>query len=305
MRRVDRSPPAGESISIGAAVAQLQERFSDISHSSLRFLEREGFISSQRTSGGHRLYTNDDIEHVALIKRWQAEGLSLSQIRQRLSLRDALQDPAELSGNFFGLLKAHRLEEAERLILDADRAGLEPQTMFFDVLRPAMVAIGQGWANGEISVFHEKEASEVCRELVTDITLRHAPDFAEGPLLVAACVEGERHEIGLRMVYGLLRQRGYRVRYLGADVATVFLVDAIENNDPIAVLLSSSVEQSFDGCMSAVRAINDLRSEDSVPLVVVGGEVVERRRQELADLGAVPMRDEHMMSCLDELLSTA
>ncbi len=59
--------------SIGAALEQLQPEFPDLTQSSLRFLEREGLIQPQRTEGGHRLYSDQDIARVRLIKRLQAQ----------------------------------------------------------------------------------------------------------------------------------------------------------------------------------------------------------------------------------------
>src|SRR5215216_3859398 len=74
-----------ELLSIGSVVAELQRLYPDVSHSSLRFLEREGLIASIRTPGGHRLYSRGDVERIRQIKMWQAQRLSLDQIRQRLT----------------------------------------------------------------------------------------------------------------------------------------------------------------------------------------------------------------------------
>jgi len=62
-------------LSIGAMVAELHRAFPDVTHSSLRFLEREGLITATRTPGGHRLYTHADVERVRQIKTWQAQRL--------------------------------------------------------------------------------------------------------------------------------------------------------------------------------------------------------------------------------------
>ena len=58
-------------MSIGEAVATLRLRYPSVTHSSLRFLEREGLVKSSRTGGGHRLYAPADLERVLLIKGWQ------------------------------------------------------------------------------------------------------------------------------------------------------------------------------------------------------------------------------------------
>ncbi len=56
---------------IGQILKLLKPEFSELSSSSLRFLEKEGLLHPQRTQGGHRLYKEDDIARIRLIKRLQ------------------------------------------------------------------------------------------------------------------------------------------------------------------------------------------------------------------------------------------
>ena len=109
------SAPASEKlVSIGAAVELLRDQYPDVTHSSLRFLEREGLISSSRTAGGHRLYTQGDIDRVLLIKSWQRQGRSLDDIRTLLESRSQLLDPTEISRQFLELALSSQLEQAGR-----------------------------------------------------------------------------------------------------------------------------------------------------------------------------------------------
>jgi len=303
---VAESPENSEElVPIGVAVETLRRDYPDISHSSLRFLEREGLVRSSRTSGGHRLYRQSDIEQIALIKNWQRQGRTLEEIRQLLDARQRLCLPVDISEQFLRLALESRLEEAGELILQADNAGIATETLFFEVLRPALVRLGELWASGQASVHQEKEISVLARELVIELTQRHTPTEPTKSLLISACAPGERHEIGISMVNGLLRQNGYRVRYLGPDVETEFLINAIRANRPSAVLLTSSIEKSFPGCLDAVDAVRNSWSGAELPLIFVGGEMVERRAQELVDLGAIPVRDVRMMLRLGGLLSAA
>lgn len=295
--------PSDELITIGAAVTLLQESYPEITHSSLRFLEREGLLTSSRTEGGHRLFARADIDRVLLIKEWQRKGLSLDQIRELLEARNRLLVPREISREFLELALASQMEDATQLVLQADKVGMNPETTFYEVLQPALIRLGEKWVEGSATVHQEKEMSVLCRELVTEITLRHSPDFPNGTLFISACVAGERHEIGLCMVSGLLRQRGHRVRYLGPDVATPFLIEAIEAHHPAAVLLTSTIEESFGGCIDAVSAVYENWPGDRAPIVIVGGEMAAHRAQELVDLGALPVRDIRQMLRFDKLLA--
>jgi DNA-binding transcriptional MerR regulator len=70
---------------IGEVVRRLSEEFPDISISKIRFLEDEGLLTPQRTRGGYRLFSEDDLERLTTILRLQRdEFLPLRVIRDEL-----------------------------------------------------------------------------------------------------------------------------------------------------------------------------------------------------------------------------
>ncbi|WP_280381693.1 redox-sensitive transcriptional activator SoxR [Nocardia wallacei] len=62
---------------------QLSER-SGVAVSALHFYEREGLISSRRTSGNQRRYSRETLRRVAFIRISQRVGIPLSEIRKAL-----------------------------------------------------------------------------------------------------------------------------------------------------------------------------------------------------------------------------
>lgn len=88
-----------EYMTIGETVALLQKEFPDLTSSSLRFLEKEGLLHPQRTPGGHRLYNDDDIARIRLIKHLQSERhYPLEVIRHMLAkLEHARDQEAEIA----------------------------------------------------------------------------------------------------------------------------------------------------------------------------------------------------------------
>jgi DNA-binding transcriptional MerR regulator/methylmalonyl-CoA mutase cobalamin-binding subunit len=282
-----RDNPERELMPIGVVVASLRPEYPDVSHSSLRFLEREGLITPTRTPGGHRLFTAADLERVRQIKAWQGQRLSLEQIRQRLAERDATGSPTEVANQFLELALAGKLEQAQRVVLTASDLGLPLEELYLSVLRPALWELGNRWERGEVTVAQEKEVSHVARDLIAELGVR-ASTVVDGVNngVVAACVAGERHELGLLMVSGLLRKRGVSVHVLGADVATAFLVDAVRHRQPPAVLLSVT----GDEYLPAIRVVaNALRAIRTIPQLLAGGQAVERQADLVAGWGVTPM----------------
>jgi len=88
VRRAGSSRPARKLETIGAVCSQLREEFPDISISKIRYLEDQGLLSPQRTPGGYRLFSEEDIERLQAILRLQRdEFLPLRVIRQELATR--------------------------------------------------------------------------------------------------------------------------------------------------------------------------------------------------------------------------
>jgi len=68
----------------GLTVGQVAER-SGAAPSALRFYERQGLISADRTASNQRRYRGDVLCRVAIIRVCQQAGLSLAQIRAALA----------------------------------------------------------------------------------------------------------------------------------------------------------------------------------------------------------------------------
>jgi len=292
------SEPEPDLLPIGQVVTELHASYPDVTHSSLRFLEREGLITPTRTAGGHRLFARHQVERIRQIKTWQAQRLSLDQIRQRLLDLDRLPAPAALAESFLRQALDGNQAAAYQTIIRADDVGLPLTRLFGEVLQPALTELGQRWEHGQLLVAQEKEVSELARDLIADLSLRHARIPTDGPVLVAACVEGERHELGLRMICGLSRAEGYAVHYLGADVASRFLLEAVQLHRPAVILLSAKLAENLPAVKDAVDVLTAGLAPEPPPPIVVGGRVAVEHSQAIRTLGAIPVIEEHPAAAL-------
>jgi methanogenic corrinoid protein MtbC1 len=277
---------------IGTVVAALHEAFPDVSHSSLRFLEREGLVVPLRTPGGHRLYRPEDLERIRQIKSWQAERHSLAEIRQRLSDQTELGSPMAVAGRFLAEALAGELAKAGAVVRGADDLGMPLKQIFDEVLRPALYEVGARWETGELRVGQEKEISELARDLIAELSRRHADPDPKGPAVVAASVSGERHDLGLRMVAGLLRAQGWRVHFLGADVDPRFLAEVVQLRQPDVVLLSAMTQERLPDIERAIAAVREGGHDAETPIVIGGGAAAGDTADQLRALGAVVAIDD-------------
>lgn len=75
-----------KTLSIGEAVYRLRADYPDLSISKVRYLEDEGLLKLDRTPGGYRQFTEDDLNRLAEVLRLQkVHFLPLTVIKQRMS----------------------------------------------------------------------------------------------------------------------------------------------------------------------------------------------------------------------------
>ncbi len=80
----------------------------------IRFYEEEGLLKPAAVSdGGHRRYTEDDLERLRLITDLRELGLSLCEIRSVLEIRTGCHTASEFALRFQQVLSGH-LEQAQR-----------------------------------------------------------------------------------------------------------------------------------------------------------------------------------------------
>lgn len=274
-----------ELVSIGHVVAQLQKEFPDVTPSSLRFLEREGLIQPERTPGGHRLYSQANIDTVRRIKEWQRDRLSLSEIRERLEALDTLPAHEEIARRFVEMAAEGDTLEARRTILMAFEAGIPLHEIYGGILRPALYDVGQRWESGAIGVGQEHEISAVVRDIIGEMASHTTRPSDPAGTILAACVAGEFHDLGLRMVSHLLEADGYAVHFLGANVPTGSIIDGIAIRRATIVLLSVTIDDNLPGLFDALDAINNLPAS-SRPDVFAGGQALAGHEDEIEERGA-------------------
>jgi methanogenic corrinoid protein MtbC1 len=131
--------------------------------------------------------------------------------------------------------------------------------------------VGERWERGELLVAQEKEISELARDLIAELPLRHAAVDPRAPVIVAACVEGERHQLGLHMLCGALRAAGHAVHYLGPDVAPRFLLESVRLHRPDAILLPAKIAANVPAVGEAIAALTEELPASQWPRIIVGG----------------------------------
>lgn len=233
----------------------------------LRAWERRyGLPNPNRTPGGHRLYSQYDIELIKWLIAREEEGLRINRaVKLWRSLeaqgRDPLEDVSAVPGSrtsvHVDVLSGTTLDEIRERWVEACRtfdevraenilaqafARYSLETVCLEVLSRGLSDVGEQWYIGKSSVQQEHFASALAvRRLNTLIAATPVP--TRRGKIIAACPPGEDHIFPLLLTTLLLRQRGWEVIYLGANVPISKLDATINATGPDLII--STAQQLF------------------------------------------------------------
>jgi len=294
---------------------RIAARRAGVSVAALRAWERRyGAIAPMRTTGEQRLYSEDDVERIALLRQLTAAGHSISAIARvgndelrRLwtafggaendppsaNMEAASVDSSGVQAVVQACMRAARAHDAEAVHRLLQREAFRQTTLGFleGVAAPFMRRIGDDWADGRVSESQERAASGAVRRVLgvmlqyLRIDERDRDAQSGAPLrVIAATLAGERHEIGALMAAAVAADVGCVVTYPGADLPAPALAAAARQAHADFVALSLL---DASGPRLAQRELSALR--DALPVrtrIVVGGASAALLDHVLEPLGA-------------------
>ena len=122
-----------------------------------------------------------------------------------------------LVAEYLSLLLAANRTAAQRLLLAEAEAGTDVRDIYLHVLQPAQREVGSLWHSGTISVAEEHYCTAVTAGLMAQLQPYFQQTPRNGRRLLAACIAGDLHTLGLQMVADFLEYEGWEVSYLGAS----------------------------------------------------------------------------------------
>ena len=267
-------------------IGELSKR-SGVSPELLRAWERRyGLLQPQRSPGGLRLYTPEDLERVRAMQRHLADGLAAAEAAALASrtnpetdagapplVATAMRDELREALDGFD-------EPAAQAAIDRLLATLTLDRLLSDVVMPYLEELGGRWERGEASIAQEHFASAVIRGRL--LGLARGWGRGIGPLALLACLPGEHHDLGLIVLGLALRARGWRVAYMGQDTPVETVAEAAANLDPRLVVLSGASEKLVP------PALPELRTLAARFRVALGGAAAGSDQLKAAGITALP-----------------
>ena len=259
----------------------------------LRAWERRyGLPTPERTAGGHRLYSEYDVETIKWLHARQAEGLSISRATELWhELIEAGRDPLTEYGSTGTMMVSDPSQEDTRLSsfreewLNANMAfdsmkadevlnqafALYPvEIVCKEILQRGLSTMGEYWYQDKATVQQEHFATaQAIRRLDSLITATPNPTIEKTVLV--GCPPGEWHSFPVLLLTLFLRRRGLDAVYLGANIPIEQLVETMDSIKPDMIVMAA---QRLPSAASLLFAAFTLRKKDII--FGYGGQIFNR-----------------------------
>jgi DNA-binding transcriptional MerR regulator len=249
-----------------------------IAADTLRAWERRyGLPMPDRTPGGHRLYSQRDIEIIKWLISKQGEGLSISRAvdlwnELTASGQDPLPDPLSgtLATSQLITVSSANLDAIRKQWLDAclvfDENTAEQilnqafaahplETVCVEVLQRGLNEIGEMWYKAKATVQQEHFTSALAQRRL-DALISAAPPPTRPYSILIGSTSGEQHIFVPLLLTLLLRRRGLKVVYLGANVPIQRFNETLQSVKPHLVILSAQLLQTANGLRDTAAYLN-------------------------------------------------
>lgn len=158
--------------------------------------------------------------------------------------------------------------------------GMEPLTLLFDALIPALEEVGRLFEIGEyfvpemlIAARAMQGAMELLKPLIAESGAKPVGTFVMGT------VKGDIHDIGKNLVNVMLEGAGFEVIDLGVNVPPEAFVEAVRKHQPQAMGMSAFLTTTMPMFKPTIEALKEAGLRDQVKILVGGAPVT----QEYAD----------------------
>lgn len=266
--------------------------------------KRYDAVSPDRTDTNRRLYSEEEIERLNLLRLVTEAGhsignvarLATGQLRKlveeslpdraparKVSARSA-DDVVEAAVNATKNLNAAELED----ILGRAAVVHGHHGLLVNVVGPFAVKIGELWREGIITAAHEHFASAVIRNFL----IRNSKPYAlngNTPTLVVGTPAGQLHEIGAVMAAAAANDMGWRVIYLGTSLPAVEIAGAAIQNKARAVALSLVFPGDDPNLPAELETLRKHLPADIK--IIAGGRAAESYQPTLQKIGALHSKE--------------
>ena len=261
-------------------------------------------VVPQRSAKNRRLYSEENIQRLQLLKKVTEAGHSISQVavldtselidlaRQeniglsRQSEKMARTTPPVAAGDYHSkcLDAIHRLDPNvlesmyDQAVIDLTRPAL-----LRDLIIPLFEEIGSLWRKGALKIVNEHLATTVTRNFLVNL-LRAAEITDSAPRILIATPVGQWHDIGALIVALTAADHGWQPIYCGPNLPAEEIASGVKQSAARGVAISITHLLDHHPLVEELRKLRRYLGKDLA--IFVGGRAVGDNLQILTEVNA-------------------
>ena len=280
-------------------------------------------VVPHRSAKNRRLYSEDEVLRLKLLKSITDAGQTISQVAQLDSAdlqKLAQQDKAEIprtrpkyGGPSEPAVAADYFKQCLAAVLNLDPDGLERSydRAAVDLTRPVLLKdlivllfkeIGKLWHGGSLKIVNEHMATTVTRNFLLGM-LRSTQISDPAPIIVVATTVGQWHDVGALTVALTAAENGWHPIYYGPNLPAEEIAAAVKHSGARAVAISITHLLDQHSLVDELRKLR--RYIDDEVNFFVGGRAVTDYAQILEEVNANYIKNIEQFSDVLNSLSNA
>ncbi len=173
-----------------------------------------------------------------------------------------------LAKNYLDAILEGEKEKASYLISEAIKGEARLEDIYLYVFQPGQYELGRLWQTRKIDVATEHYGTAITHSIMAQLYPRILSSEKMGLRFLGACINGEQHEIGIRMLTDLLELKGWDTYYLGSNTPPGSIIKKIKEREIDLAGISATMTYNLSNVEDLIKKI---RSEAGDVKIMVGG----------------------------------
>ncbi len=169
--------------------------------------------------------------------------------------------------------------------MDLVKQGVEIKRIYIDIFQMSQYELGQLWQSGKINVAQEHYCTAATQLIMSQLYPYIFKTKKGKHFFVGACINGEMHEIGIRMLADLLELDGWNTMYLGANVPDESIVKTLIDNKADVLGISATMTFHLGKVEKLIKTVRQSEIVGKIK-IFVGGYVFNNNSELWRQVGA-------------------
>jgi len=177
---------------------------------------------------------------------------------------------ADLARRYLDALLNATRRDASELVMEAVRRGTPVREIYLHVFQRSQYEIGRLWQSNLINIAQEHLCTAATQFIMSQLYPLIFATERKNRRVVATCVGGDLHELGIRTVVDFFEMDGWDTFYLGADVPSSSIVQTIIDRRADVLAVSATLMTHLGAVTELISTIRSNRARAKL-IILVGG----------------------------------